>query len=61
MSEPDQTNGAMQIDDFCLEVALVLRRILDLAELPDRDGDGSDVEREESGDDSARGSGETAG
>jgi len=33
MSEPDRTQDTMQIDDFCLEVALILQRILNL---PDR-------------------------
>ena len=30
MSEPDQATFSMQMEDFCLEVALVLRRTLNL-------------------------------
>jgi hypothetical protein len=31
MSEPDQAAFSMQMEDFCLEVALILRRTLNLA------------------------------
>jgi hypothetical protein len=34
--ERDQMTFSIQADDFCLEVALLLRRLLDLDALPDQ-------------------------
>ena len=45
MSETDrQVASSMQMDDFCLDVALILRRVLDIDPAGDGHGDSSPEE-----------------